>query len=280
MMYGLTENTSNATIDPRDGPVKAGCSGIRVPYTTIRIVAMDDDGGVASECAIGETGMVVVAGPGVAAGYVDPTQDRGSFMADGSFVTGDLGSVDADGYLRIVGRRKDLIIRGGHNIDPSQIEHALMQAPAVALAAAVGKPDPHAGELPIAYVQLHEGAVATAAELLAFASPRILERAAIPKEIIIVDRIPLSAVGKPLKYQLAADAASRALHAALRDVPGSWTLDVEPCRGGGMRAVVRVGDTTPATRTAIERIMATFTTPFVVIDAAAEGPAVAAGMAR
>ena len=101
----------------------------------------------------------------------------------GRAVTGDLGSVDADGYVRISGRQKDIIIRGGHNIEPGIIENALLQSPWVAQAAAIGKPDAHAGELPIAYVELHPGAQVSAEELLRYAAERIPERPAVPKEI-------------------------------------------------------------------------------------------------
>lgn len=171
--YGLTENTSHATVDPRDGEQRRGYSGIRVAYMKLRIVKMASDGTVERDCAPGEDGMVLVGGPGVAGGYLDPAQNRGTFLPDGFFVTGDLGQMDADGYLRISGRQKDMIIRSGHNIEPGLIEDALLQSPAVAQAAAIGKPDQYAGELPIAYVELHPGAKITAEELLRFATDRI-----------------------------------------------------------------------------------------------------------
>ena len=126
--------------------------------------------------------------------YLD---DRpGSFTADGWLRTGDLGRVDADGYLWITGRVKDLIIRGGHNIDPSIIEEPAYQHSAVQLAAAVGKPDKYAGELPILYVQLKPGMRASEEELEEFLRDRIVERAAFPKAIVVVPEIPLSGPGK------------------------------------------------------------------------------------
>jgi fatty-acyl-CoA synthase len=267
MMYGLTENTSNVTIEPRDGPAVAGSSGLRVPYTHFRVVEMDDEGRILRDCAVDEPGMVLVTGPGVAAGYLDSTQDEGVFLSDGTLVTGDLGSVDAGGNLRISGRRKDIIIRGGHNIEPLVIEEALAQSTAVALVAAIGRPDAHAGELPIAYVQLHEGAVITAEELLAFATARIPERAAVPKEIILIDKLPLSPVGKPLKHVLQRDAALRVFREALRGLPGRWDLDVSHAGARGLRVTLRLHRTSSDVREGAHAILSTFSTAFVIEDA-------------
>jgi fatty-acyl-CoA synthase len=259
--YGLTENTSHVAVDPRDGEIRKGCSGLRVPYTSIRIEKMENDGAGDAECALGEIGMVLVRGPGVSKGYLDPAQNVGVFRDDGWLVTGDLGSLDADGYIRISGRQKDLIIRSGHNIEPGLIENALMQAPAVALVAAVGKPDTHAGELPIAYVQLQPGATATEEELIRFAAERIPERPAVPKQIIFVDKLPLTAVGKPMKHVLQADIAGRVFNAALASVPGC-VLEVLNTGGSGLKLKVRVAD--EAARAKAEEILSAYSTPFVI----------------
>lgn len=264
MMYGLTENTSNVTIDPRDGEVRPGCSGLRVPYTHIRVVEMTAEGEILRDCSTGEVGMLLVEGPGVAAGYVNKEQDQGAFIGDATFLTGDLGCVDAEGYVRIVGRRKDLIIRGGHNIDPSMIEHALQQAPGVALAAAVGKPDAHAGEIPIAYVQLNEGASVDTAQLIAFAAAHISDRAAVPKEVIVIDAIPLSPVGKPLKHLLQADAASRAFREALDHVAGRWDIHVKTPTAGGMVLEVILLEVPPGTAAAVEAVLSRFAVTYTI----------------
>ena len=249
--YGMTENTSHATLDPRDGPYREGCSGIRVPYTNILIVKMSEDGqAIQRYCELGEVGMVIVKGPGVSAGYLDPEHNKGVFLADGSLVTGDLGCLDSDGFIRISGRQKDIIIRSGHNIEPRLIEDALLRCPGVALAAAVGKPDAHAGELPIAYVQLHPGANVSEQELMELASTHIPERPAIPKEIIFLDHIPLTAVGKPQKHILQIDAAKRSFNQALQGVSGPWTLDVD-ISGGGLRLKIMIA---PSETTVIEQI--------------------------
>jgi fatty-acyl-CoA synthase len=225
---------------------------------------LDKDGEIVADCAPGEVGMVLVRSPGVAAGYLDPAQDRGVFRSDGFLVTGDLGCLDDDGYLRISGRQKDLIIRGGHNIEPGLIEDALLQSPWVAQAAAVGKPDAHAGELPIAYVELHPGVQVTAEELLRYAAERIPERPAVPKEIIVLDKLPLTAVGKPIKHILQVDAARRVFDQVLQPVSCPWEVDVVNTGGSGLKLTVDLrGGTEQAYRQA-EEILSAYAIPYVI----------------
>jgi fatty-acyl-CoA synthase len=231
--YGMTENTASIAIDPRDGIRKDGSSGIRVPYTAIRVVALNETGAEPRLCAPGEIGMLQIKGPGLSPGYVNPAHGAGARTEDGWLVTGDLGRVDEDGYVFVTGRAKDVIIRGGHNIDPALIEEPLLQLRGVLHAAAVGKPDRHAGEIPVAYVQLVPGARATAVELIATLTGRVAERAAMPKEIYIVDEIPLTDVGKPIKSALRKDAAERAFAAALTEATGL------SCPAGELTVAVR-----------------------------------------
>ena len=134
---------------------------------------------------------------------------------DGWLNTGDLGSLDADGFVYLTGRAKDLIIRGGHNIDPRVIEEGLLSHPAVAAAAAVGRPDRHSGEVPVAYVIPTDPGRFDEAELLAWASTAIGEPAARPKRIYPIEALPVTAIGKHYKPALAADAAARAAAEAL-----------------------------------------------------------------
>ena len=265
--YGMTENTSHCTLDPRDGEVRRRCSGIRVPYVKLRIVKMGEGGTIARDCEVDEIGMVLVGGPGVAGGYLDPSQDKGAFLPDGFFVSGDLGSLDADGYLRISGRQKDLIIRGGHNIEPGLIEEALLQSPYVALAAAVGKPDAHAGELPIAYVELHPGMQVSSDELLSFASERIPERPAVPKEIFILDKLPLTSVGKPMKHVLQMDAAKRVFEGALQALTCAWSLDIANTGGSGLHSKLQLRNASEADRQAAEKILSAYSVPYdIAVD--------------
>ena len=272
--YGLTENTASVAIDPRDGLRKEGSSGIRLPYTKIRVARMDQEDGAVRECAVGEIGMLQIKGPGVSPGYVNEAHERAARTTDGWLITGDLGRVDKDGYLFVTGRVKDVIIRGGHNIDSALIEEALLKSPDVLHAAAVGKPDAYAGELPAAYVQLVPGSQVTAADLVAFASSHIVERAAVPKDIFIVDKMPLSDVGKPVKVALRRDAAERTfssvLNDAVADFGGSVRLPttVRQHATKGTEVVIRVVGAPSEERdrltTRIAQIMGRFAFAYVI----------------
>jgi fatty-acyl-CoA synthase len=146
--------------------------------------------------------MVLFKAPNVIPGFLDPEDTARAFTADGWLISGDVGYLDADGRLHLQGRAKDLIIRGGHNIDPKTIEDALATHPAVSLCAAVGAPDAYAGELPIVFVTLAEGAQASEAELLAYAAAHVDEGPARPKRVIVLDSMPMTNVGKIYKPDL------------------------------------------------------------------------------
>lgn len=222
--YGLTEATSVCSINPREGEQRVGSVGYRLPYQEMRI-AVIEGGRFIRFCEPDEVGVVIVRGPNVFPGYREAQHNRHIFVDSGDgrgpwLNTGDLGRQDRDGYFWLTGRQKELIIRGGHNIDPKQIEEPLHEHPAVALAAAVGRPDPRVGELPVAYVQLKPGATTTPAELAAFAAERIGERAAWPKEIRIVPELPLTAVGKIFKPTLVYEQVQEVYTTAVRGVEG------------------------------------------------------------
>jgi fatty-acyl-CoA synthase len=217
--YGLTEATC-ATTWTRPGEERPGSVGRALPGQQVKAVRIGEDGSW-SDCAPGQTGVLVISGPAVFAGYVTDPRPGGprvstdGLVRDGWLDTGDLGRVDADGFVYLTGRAKDLIIRGGHNIDPKVIEDALLTHPAVASAAAVGRPDRHSGEVPVAYVVPAGPSQFNEAELLAWAATAIDEPAARPKHVYPVDAIPLTTVGKPFKPALAADAAARTVTEAL-----------------------------------------------------------------
>ncbi|WGM45902.1 Long-chain-fatty-acid--CoA ligase [Brevundimonas sp. NIBR10] len=203
--YGLTEGACTSSINPPGGDKRIGSIGLRLPYQDMRVVVLDEAGRFVRDAAPEETGVLAIHGPNVFAGYLDPSHEAGLWIERQGrrwLNTGDLARQDADGYFWLTGRKKELIIRGGHNIDPKAIEDALMRHPAVALAAAVARPDPHAGEVPVAYVQLRPGQSADVEDLLAFARETIPERAAHPKTITIIDALPLTAVGKIFKPDL------------------------------------------------------------------------------
>ena len=216
--YGLTEVGVASCVNPKDGERKIGSVGIRLPYQKVATFILDEDNKFVREAKTNEIGVVCISGPCVFKGYVEEEHNMGIWPKQGWFNTGDLGRIDEDGYLFLTGRKKDLIIRGGHNIDPSIIEETLYKLPEVKTAAAVGKPDSYAGEVPIVYVELSEGAKITEEELMEFARKNIGERAAVPKQIIIVDQIPLTPVGKVFKPALRWDAAKRTFEGELEKI--------------------------------------------------------------
>ncbi|MFD1342320.1 acyl-CoA synthetase [Litorisediminicola beolgyonensis] len=215
--YGLTEATCLVSVNPVDGEKKVGSIGIPFPYTKVKIVKQTPDG--PRECATDEIGEICVSNPGVYAGstYTEEDKNRDLFHEGLYLRTGDLGRVDEDGYLWITGRAKDLIIRGGHNIDPAEIEEALLGHPAVAFAGAIGQPDAHSGELPCAYVELVGGASVTEEELLEHCKRHVHERAAQPKHMTILDELPKTAVGKVFKPDLRKQAITRVYNGALEE---------------------------------------------------------------
>jgi acyl-CoA synthetase (AMP-forming)/AMP-acid ligase II len=208
--YGLTEGGCVSSLNPPRGEAKAGSIGIQLPWQRMAVLILDDSGRFVREAAVDEPGVIAISGINVFKGYLDPVHDRSLWIdvpddngLGGRWLnTGDLGRLDAHGRFWLTGRKKELIIRGGHNIDPKVIEEALSAHPAVMLAAAIGRPDAHAGEVPVVCVQLKPGAGATSEELLAFAQARIGERAAWPRNVAVMETLPTTAVGKIFKPAL------------------------------------------------------------------------------
>lgn len=243
--YGLTEGACVSSSNPPAGERPIGSIGLRLAYQGMRAVILDDQGAYLRDAEADEVGVIAIHGPNVFLGYLDENHNKGLWIdIDGQrwLNTGDLGRQDADGYFWLTGRKKELIIRGGHNIDPKQIEEALQAHPAVALVAAVGSPDPHAGEIPVAYVQLAAGQRAEGSELLAFANQRISERAAVPKRIEILDALPVTPVGKIFKPALQQREIARVIHqeADNQGLPGVAVEVVQDARRG-LVAQVRAG---------------------------------------
>jgi fatty-acyl-CoA synthase len=229
-VYGMTETSSVHTLAYPDRPIRLGSVGHPLPYSRVRIVRVGADGRLERDCVTNEIGVVAMSGPGVFSGYVNETHNKEAFVEPGWVNSGDLGRLDEDGYLWITGRAKDLVIRGGHNIDPAPIEDVLFQHPAVALAAVVGQPDAYAGEVPIGYVQLKPGASVAPGELEAWVCERTPERAAVPVSVISIETMPLTGVGKVFKPQLRWDAAERV-----------FTNALEPLAELGIRLEISVG---------------------------------------
>jgi fatty-acyl-CoA synthase len=234
--YGMTE-TLLATVNPRDGERRIGSVGVRAPYMQVKPAILDEEGAFVRAAETDETGVLLISGPSVTPGYKAADHNAHLWPEPGWLNSGDLGRRDAQGYLWLAGRRKDVIIRSGHNIDPATIEEALHAHPAVELAAAVGRPDAYAGELPVAYVSLRPGAIVDAETLKAFARANVPERPAWPSEVHILPRLPQTAVGKIFKPALRESAARDAVAALLEPrvagrAHGVWVRAVtDPRRG-------------------------------------------------
>ncbi len=281
--WGMTELHGFGSMNPAAGECRIGSVGFRTPYTEL-IVASVENGRVESLSAPGAIGRVLARGMQVFGGYLNEAHDRAawieplpnesvpSWSPGGRWLdTGDLGRFDEDGYLWLTGRAKDVIIRGGHNIDPIVIEEALYRHGDVEAVAAVGRPDAYAGELPVAFVQLKPGARAGAGELLQFARDNIPERAAAPAEIILIAQLPLTGVGKIFKPELRHIAAKSTLERALRSLglsPESTNVDVKPHLLHGTFASVRLGRAlSDEDRAAARRLLDTYQLRYeIVVD--------------
>jgi acyl-CoA synthetase (AMP-forming)/AMP-acid ligase II len=194
--YGLSECTCAATINPIDGRRKPGTVGLPLPGQEVTL--LDRAGRLTTD----GRGEVVVRGPNVMRGYLNKPDDTASTLdEEGWLHTGDVGCFDADGYLVLVDRVKDMIIRGGENIYPKEIENVLYTHPAVLEAAVVGRPHAVLGEEPVAFVALRSPQSVTPAELVALCSSS-LARFKVPREVVVLDALPKNALGKIAKPEL------------------------------------------------------------------------------
>ncbi len=168
--YGLSETGPVCTANPVRGVKKPGSVGLPLPRTVIEIVSLVNPGQV---LAIGEKGEICITGPQVMAGYANRAQDNLDAFRGGRFHTGDVGYLDADGYLFIVDRLKELILSGGYNVYPRHVEEAMYLHGAVEEVAVCGVPDPHRGEIVKAFVHLRDGENLTTGELRAFLKDKL-----------------------------------------------------------------------------------------------------------
>ncbi|MBA6287377.1 acyl-CoA synthetase [Colwellia sp. MB3u-4] len=196
--YGMTESSCVVARVLPGYDVEGVSVGNGIPYSRV-IAAHVIDNKISRVCGSNEPGIILVKGPNIFQGYLNESDNEGAWVDGEWFNTGDLGLINDLGHIQLTGRAKDLIIRGGHNIDPQIIEDALMAHAGVLQAVAIGQPDAHAGEIPVAYVVVKDPQQTTAAELLHHCQTHINERAAIPKRIEILDSFPLTAVGKVFK---------------------------------------------------------------------------------
>ncbi|QHC66800.1 AMP-binding protein [Rathayibacter sp. VKM Ac-2759] len=199
--YGLSETSPVLMANPVGPTRRAGTVGLPLPGTDVRIVDPEDP---EVDVAPGEQGELVVRGPQVFRGYHrKPEETAASFTGDGWFRTGDIATIDDDGFVSLVDRIKELIITGGFNVSPSEVEEVLRRLPAVRDAAVVGLPDAHSGESVSAAVVLEPGASFDPDEARALVR-EALTPYKVPKRIVVVDELPTSMIGKVLRRQVKA----------------------------------------------------------------------------
>lgn len=215
--YGMTESSCLIARCIYGYETPEDTVGVRIPYTQV-ITAIVSDHKIQKICDPGAAGVVLAKGPNIFKGYLDPVENAKAWVEGVWLNTGDIGVLDENGYLRLTGRAKDLIIRGGHNIDPQLIEIPLEKHQVISQAVAIGQPDAYAGEIPVAYVCLKDNSAITEEELLVYCQKHVSEKSAIPKRIEKVDAMPLTAVGKISKPELRNRATEYAVSHALKNV--------------------------------------------------------------
>lgn len=199
-VYGATENTAFATCTPWKGRVKSGTVGVPLPNTDIKIVDIETG---EAQMKTGQSGEVCIKGPQVMAGYYKKPDETAAALRDGWFYTGDIGVFDEDGYLAIVDRKKDLIIAGGFNIYPKEVDQVLFDHPKVLEACTIGVPDAYRGESVKAFIVLKAGEHLTAGEVIAYCKDK-LAAYKVPRDIEFLPELPKSAIGKILRRELKA----------------------------------------------------------------------------
>jgi long-chain acyl-CoA synthetase len=197
-VYGSTETAPYATVTPWGGNVRPGTVGVPIPDTDIKIVALDDP---AKELPPGEEGEIVIKGPQIMMGYYKQPEETSEVLNDGWFYSGDIGMFDKDGYLTIVDRKKDMIIAGGYNIYPVEIDDVLMAHPKILEACTIGVPDAYRGETVKAFIVTVEGETLTEEDITRYCKEN-LAAYKVPKIFEFIDELPKSAVGKVLRRKL------------------------------------------------------------------------------
>jgi len=207
--YGLSETSPVVTANPLFGENRIGTIGVPIPDTDVKLFDVETGD---KEVAVGEAGELCVKGPQVMKGYWNKPEETAKTIRDGWLHTGDVAVMDADGYFRIVDRLKEMIISGGYNIYPREIEEVLYQHPAVFEAAAIGVPDAYRGESAKAFVVLKPGQKATAEELIAFCKQNLAPYK-VPRAIEFRDTLPKTMIGKILRRELVAEEKAKAAQA-------------------------------------------------------------------
>ena len=197
-VYGLTETTPVATATPWGGKIKPGTVGTPVPSTEIKIVDVDTG---KEEMPVGSPGEILIKGPQVMQGYYKKPEETAQVLRDGWLYTGDIGLFDEDGYLTIVDRKKDMIIAGGYNIFPREVDEVLFEHPKILEACTIGVPDPYRGETVKSFVVLKPGEKLNEEEIVGYCRDR-LAAYKVPKKIEFLESLPKSAIGKILRREI------------------------------------------------------------------------------
>jgi long-chain acyl-CoA synthetase len=197
-VYGMTETTPIICITPWGGTIKPGTVGVPAPGTDIKVVDIETG---EKELPTGEEGEIIVRGPQVMMGYNKKPDETARTIRDGWVFTGDIGRFDSDGYLSIVDRKKDMVIAGGYNIYPVEIDNVLFDHPRILEACAVGIPDEYRGETIKAFIVVKEGETLTAEEVTSYCKEH-LAAYKVPKQVEFLEELPRTAVGKVLRREL------------------------------------------------------------------------------
>jgi long-chain acyl-CoA synthetase len=198
-LWGMTEIAGLGTTHALHAPPVPGSIGVSLPGVEVRIADLED---TSRDAAPGRPGELMVRGPIVMIGYHDnPAATAEAIEPDGWLHTGDIATIDGTGHVFVVDRRKDMIITGGYNVYPAEIERVLAAHPAVAMVAAGPVPDPVKGELACAYVVLAQGAAVTEDELIAFAGTQLAAYKR-PRLIRFVEALPATSIGKIMRREL------------------------------------------------------------------------------
>lgn len=197
-VYGSTETAPVATVTPWGGIIKPGTAGVPVPDTDVKIVDIADPNKILD---VGETGEIAIKGPQIMVGYYKKPEETENALKDGWFFTGDIGKFDEDGYLSIVDRTKDMIIAGGYNIYPVELDDVLMGHDKILEACTIGLPHEYRGETVKAFIVTKEGETLTEEEVTHYCKEN-LAAYKVPKIIEFIDELPKSTVGKVLRRKL------------------------------------------------------------------------------
>ena len=197
-VYGMTELSPVSHSNPWRANMKPGSVGVPLPDTDCRIVDVETG---TRDLGIGESGEILLKGPQMSQGYYKKPEETAEAFRDGWFHTGDIGYMDDEGYLYVVDRKKDMIIAGGFNIYPREIDEVLFEHPKVKEACAVGLPDPYRGETVKAFIVPREGEELTEEEIIAYCKEKLAPYK-VPKQFEFVEDLPKSAIGKVLRREL------------------------------------------------------------------------------